>query len=85
LHYDDIALQFGDLMLHCRGEFLHQRTSVAITWAAPSKFGRTLAGRTRTAPAVFRHNFSDLHRFVTKYWRFSGQMQPLSPPPATDK
>jgi hypothetical protein len=57
LHYDDIALQFG----------------VAITPAALSKFRRTLAGRTRTAPAVFRCDFSDFHRFVTEYRRFYSQ------------
>lgn len=80
LHYNDIALQFGDLMLHSRGEFLHQRTtaacewaSIAITPAALSKFGRTLAGRTLTAPAAGQfvrprradgRRFERLHRRV---------------------
>ncbi len=59
LRYNGIPLQFGDLMLHSRGESLHQRTTAACEWAsiaippaALSKFGRTLAGRTLTAPAV---------------------------------
>ena len=59
LHYNDIVLEDGGLMLHSRGEVLHQRTtgacewaSIAITPAALSKFGRTLAGQALAAPAV---------------------------------
>lgn len=53
--------------------------------AAPSKFARTLAGRTPTTPAVFRHDLSDLHRSVTKYREFYGPMRPVSPRPAPDE
>jgi AraC-like DNA-binding protein len=59
LFYDGIALEFGDFMLHSRGERLHQRTtaacewsSIAITPAALSAFGRTLSERAFVAPAV---------------------------------
>ena len=59
LLYGDVVLAFGDLMLHSRGELLHQRTmaacewaSIAITPAALSEFGRTIAGRQLVAPAI---------------------------------
>jgi AraC-like DNA-binding protein len=59
LYYNDMVLEFGSLMLHSRGEVLHQRTtgpcewaSIAITPAALSRFGRTLAGRMLAAPAT---------------------------------
>jgi len=59
LLYDGDALEFGDIMLHSRGERLHQRTtaacewaSVAITPAALLAFGRTLTGKSLVAPAV---------------------------------
>lgn len=61
LYYGDAALGFGDLMLHSRGEHLHQRTtaacewgSIAITPAALSEFGKILAGRELVAPPVGR-------------------------------
>ena len=59
LLYGSSWLQFGDLMLHSRGERLHQRTTAACEWAsvsiAPatlSAFGRTLSERHLVAPAA---------------------------------
>ena len=59
LLYSGAALEFGALMLHCRGERLHQRTtaacewaSIAITPAALSASGRTLLGQELAAPTV---------------------------------
>ena len=59
LIYNGAALEFGDLMLHGRGELLHQRTtarcewgSVAVTPTALSEFGRTVSGRRLVAPVV---------------------------------
>ena len=59
LLYGNVWLQFGDLMLHSRGERLHQRTTAACEWAlvsiAPatlSAFGRSLSERHLVAPAA---------------------------------
>ena len=59
LLYGSVGLQFGDLMLHSRGERLHQRTTAACEWAlvsiAPatlSAFGRSLSERHLVAPAA---------------------------------
>jgi len=59
LLYGDVVLKFGDLMLHSRGERLHQRTttacewaSIAVTPAALSAFARVLSGRPLFAPAT---------------------------------
>ena len=59
LLYGGAALEFGDLVLHSRGDRLHQRTtaacewaSIAITPAALSASGRTLVGQQLTAPTV---------------------------------
>lgn len=59
LLYGGAVLEAGDLMLHSRGELLHQRTiagcewgSIAITPAALSEFGRTLSGQKLVAPGV---------------------------------
>jgi hypothetical protein len=61
LLYGDAVLEFGDLMLHSRGEHLHQRTtsrcswgSIGITPAALRECGRTLFERELVAPAVGR-------------------------------
>ena len=34
---------------------------------------------------VNRHGFSRLHRFVTEYWRFYGEIPPIRPLDPTDK
>jgi len=54
-------LQFGDFMLHSRGERLHQRTvaasrwgSIALTPALLSAFGRTIMGQDLVPPPVGR-------------------------------
>ena len=59
LLYGSVGLQFGDLMLHSRGERLHQRTTAACEWAsisiapaALSAFGRSLSERHLVAPAA---------------------------------
>ena len=59
LFYGSRWLRFGDLMLHSRGERLHQRTTAACEWAsisiAPatlSAFGRSLSERHLVAPAA---------------------------------
>jgi len=59
LLYGGTIVQFGDLMLHARGDHLHQRTteacdwaSIALTPAALMSFGRTLAGRELEGPSV---------------------------------
>ena len=61
LLYGSVGLQFGDLMLHSRGERLHQRTTAACEWAsisiapaALSAFGRSLSERTLLAPAAMQ-------------------------------
>ena len=58
LIYGSAVLEFGDLMLHSRGERLHQRTtapcewaSIAISPAALSSSSRTLLERNLVAPA----------------------------------
>jgi AraC-like DNA-binding protein len=72
LVYDGAAVEFGDIMLHSRGERLHQRTtaacewaSIAITPAALSAAGRTLFGQELVAPAnrqVLRPRRADSRR-----------------------
>jgi AraC-like DNA-binding protein len=61
LTYDGAELRFGDIMLHSRGERLHQRTATASRWGSISltpaslmAFGRTITGRRLVPPPVSR-------------------------------
>jgi AraC-like DNA-binding protein len=80
LLYSGTALTFGDIMVHARGENLHQRTTAASEWASIGltsaslmAFGRTLAGRELVAPLasqIVRPRTSDARRLL----RFHAQV-----------
>ena len=61
LSYGDFVLKSGELMLHSRGERLHQRTTAACEWAsiavtpvALEATARALSGKTLVAPVASR-------------------------------